>query len=111
MRFFIIGLWRGNLGPANTFWAAHVAVWGIGMFFFQFLSKFLSMNAKPLIGLPLGLVFLAYNVAAFVGVIRSTRNAKVKRWSRIVMCLASAMLLLLSCWVALYFLGRPMFSL
>jgi hypothetical protein len=107
----MISLWRGNFSPASTFWAAHVAVWVVGMIFFQFLSKFLSMNTKPLVGLPLGIVFLVYNAVALVGVVRSTRNGNVKKSLRIIMCLASALLLLLSCWVALYFLGRPLISL
>jgi len=111
MRVFLIRLWRGNLSPTGTFWAAHVAVWVVGMIFFQFLSRFLSMNTKPLVGLPLGLVFLVYNAVAFVGVVRSTRNGNVKKWLRIIMCLASGLILLLSCWVALYFLGRPLISL
>ena len=111
MRVFIIRLWRGNLSPAGAFWAAHVAVWVLGMLFFQFLSMSLSMTTKPLVGLPLGLVFLVYNAVAFVGVVRSTRNGSVKSWLRVIMCLASALLLLLSCWVALYFLGRPLISL
>jgi hypothetical protein len=108
---FIIRLWRGNLGPTVTFWAAHVAVWMLGMIFFQFLSMFLSMNLKPPIGLPLGLVFLIYNVVAFVGVLRSAQDGNVKKGLRAIICSVSAILLLLSCWIPLYFLGRPLISL
>jgi len=108
MRSFIIKLWRGNLSPAGAFCVAHVAVWVLGMLFFQLLSNFLSMATKPLVGLPLGFVFLVYNAVAFVGVVRSTRSGTVKKWLRIIICLASSLLLLLSCWIPLYFLGRPL---
>lgn len=108
MRFIIIRLWRGELSPAGTFWVAHVAVWVLGMLVFQLLSASLSMGTKPLVGLPLGLVFVGFNAVACVGVIRSTRKQGRKGWSRIIMIVASVLLLLLSCWVPLYFLGRPL---
>ncbi len=108
MRILIIRLWRGELSPAGTFWVAHVAVWILGMLVFQLLSSSLSMGTKPLVGLPLGLVFVGYNAVACVGVIRSTRKQGRKGWSQVIMPLASGLLLLLSCWVPLYFLGRPL---
>ena len=111
MRTFIIRLWRGELTPAGTFWGAHVAVWVLGMLLFQWLSAVLSMAAKPLVGLPLGLVFVGYNAIACVGVVRSTRKTDPKRWPQVVMTLASLLLWLLSCWVPLYFLGRPLIAL
>ena len=108
MRSFIIRLWRGELTPAGTFWGGHVVVWVLGMLLFQLLSAFLSMAAKPFIGLPLGLVFVGYNTIACVGVARSTRKKDRKRWSQVIMTLVSGLLWLLSCWVPLYFLGRPL---
>jgi len=111
MRSFIIRLWRGDLTAAGTFWGAHVGVWVLGMLLFQLLSGFLSMGAKPLVGLPLGLVFVGYNTIACVGVVRSTRKTDRQRWPQVVMTLASGLLWLLSCWVPLYFLGRPLIAL
>ncbi|MBN2313389.1 MAG: hypothetical protein JXM79_05630 [Sedimentisphaerales bacterium] len=111
MRSFIIRLWRGELPPAGTFWGAHVAVLALGMLLFQWLSTVLSMDAQPLVGLPLGLIFVGYNTIACVGVVRSTRKRDKKRWPQVVMILASVLLWLLSCWVPLYFLGRPLIAL
>jgi len=111
MRSFIIRLWRGDLSPAGTFWGAHVAVWALGMLLFQWLSASLSMAAKPLVGLPLGLVFVGYNTIACVGVVRSARKKNRQQWPQVVMTLASVLLWLLSCWVPLYFLGRPLIAL
>ena len=108
MRFLLIKLWRGELSPAGTFWAAHVAVWALGMLLFQWLSGFLSMAAKPFVGLPLGLVFVGYNAVACMGVVRSTRKQDRKGGAQTVMPLVSVLLLLLSCWVPLYFLGRSL---
>ena len=111
MRSLIIRLWRGEFGPAGTFWVAHVAVWALGMLLFQVLSMSLGMGAKPFVGLPLGLVFVGYNAIACIGVVRSTRKQGRQGWSQAIMILASALLLLLSCWVPLYFLGRPLIAL
>jgi hypothetical protein len=111
MRFLIIRLWRGELSPAGTFWVAHVAVWVLGMLLFQVLSVSLSMATKPLVGLPLGLVFVGYNAVACISVARSTRKRSRKGWAQVIMPLASGLLLLLSCWVPLYFLGRPLIAL
>ena len=111
MRFYIIRLWRGEFGATHTFWVAHVVLWALGMFLFQLLSTFLSMEAKPFVGLPLGLIFVGYNIVAYVGVVRSTRKGNRTRWPRVIMILVSLLLLLLSCWVPLYFLGRPLIAL
>jgi len=111
MRRFIIGLWRGEFRPAFAFWVGHAGVWLLGMLLFQFLSASLSMAAKPFVGLPLGLVFVAYNAIAFAGVVRSARKGICPRWIRVIAGLASAALVLSSCWVPLYFLGRPLIML
>ena len=111
MRSLIIKLWRGELSPVVTFWGAHVAVWALGMLLFQLLSMSLSMATKPLVGLPLGLVFVGYNIVACVSVARSTRKRSRKGWTQVIMPVASGLLLLLSCWVPLYFLGRPLIAL
>ncbi len=108
MRRFIIRLWRGEFRPAFAFWVAHAGVWLLGMLLFQFLSTSLSMAVKPLVGVPLGLVLVAYNVIAFAGAVRSARKAACPGWLRVMAGLASAALVLLSVWVPLYFLGRPL---
>jgi hypothetical protein len=69
-------LWRGEFRPAFAFWVAHAqSIWLLGMLLFQFLSASLSMAGKPLVGVPLGLVFVAYNAIAFAGVVRSAERA------------------------------------
>jgi len=92
MRFYIIRLWRGELSSASTFWVAHVAVWVLGMFLFQLLSSFLSMGTKPLVGLPLGLMFVGYNTIACIGVIRSTRKGSRTGWSQVIIPSVSGLL-------------------
>ena len=94
---------------AWAFWVAHTAVWLSGMGFFQLLSASISMAAKPVVGVPMGLLFVFYNMLALVGVTRSARRGGTKRVFRFAAVFASALLLVLSAWVPLYFLGRPIF--
>jgi hypothetical protein len=102
-------LWQGEMSLARTFLLAHVVVWLVGVFFFQLLSVSISMAAKPAIGVPLGVLFVVYNFFALVSVARSARRRGSRRVFRIAAVLTSVLLLALSVWVPLYFLGRPIF--
>ena len=104
---FLKQLGQGDFSLGRTFLGAHLGVWLIGIVFFQLLSAHLSMALKRPIGLPLGLIFVAYNILAFLGVIRSARQQD-KAWFRLVAPLLSFLLLLLSLWIPLYFYGRPL---
>ena len=79
MRRLFLELWRGEMTLAWAFWVAHTAVWLSGMVFSQLLSISISMAAKPVVGVPFGLIFVFYNVLALVGVTRSARRGDSKR--------------------------------
>ena len=63
----------------------------------------------PPVGLPLGIIFVIYNVVALVGVTRSAHSRGGRRVFQIAAVFVSLLLLVLSTWVPLYFYGRPMF--
>jgi len=108
---FYSKLWRGEMKLVHTFWIANVAVWLAFMFFFHLLSNVLSMSSGPVVGMPLGLIFVFYNTAALSGVIRSSRKDGTKKFYRFFAILISFLLLILSLWVPLYFYGKPLIRL
>jgi hypothetical protein len=108
---FYSKLWRGELKLAHTFWIANVAVWLACMFFFHLLSKVLSMSSGPVVGMPLGLIFVIYNAVALSGVIRSSRKGGTKKIYGFFTILISFLLLILSLWVPIYFYGKPLIRL
>ena len=95
----------------HTFWIANVAVWLACMFCFHLLSKVLSMSSGPVVGMPLGLIFVIHNATALSGVIRSSRKGGTKKFYRFFAILISFLLLILSLWVPLYFYGKPLIRL
>ena len=105
MRRVFVKLWRGEIALVRMFWVAHVAVWLGSVFLFQLLSVSINMAVKPVVGVPLGLLFVLYNI---IGVIRSARRAD-RGLLRIVAPLISLLLVMLSLWVPVYFSGRPIF--
>ena len=108
---FYSKLWRGEMKLVHTFWIANVAVWLACMFFFHLLSNVLSMSSGPVVGMPLGLIFVFYNTAALSGVIRSSRKDGTKKFYRFFAIFISFLLLILSLWVPLYFYGKPLIRL
>lgn len=108
---FYSKLWRSEMKLAHTFWLANVTVWLACMFFFQLLSKFLGMNSGPVVGMPLGLIFVIYNTVALSGVMRSSRKGGTKKFYRFFAIAISFLLLILSLWVPLYFYGKPLIRL
>ena len=92
---------------ARAFWVAHVTVWLAGVIFFQILSISIGQALGAAVGLPLGLIFVIYNMLALVGVARSERGRVGQPVLRITAVFTSALLLVLSAWVPLYFYGRP----
>lgn len=111
MLSFYSKLWRGEMKLVHTFWIANVTVWLACMFFFHLLSNFLSMSSGPVVGMPLGLIFVLYNTAALSGVIRSSRKSGTKKIYRFFTILISFLLLILSLWVPIYFYGKPLIRL
>ena len=109
MRRLFLNLWRGEMSLAKAFWVAHVTVWVAGVIFFQILSTSMGQALGAAVGMPLGLVFVIYNVLALVGVARSARGRVGRPVLVIAAVFTSALLLVLSTWVPLYFYGRPIF--
>jgi zinc transporter ZupT len=81
------------------------------VFFFHLLSMVLSMSSGPVIGMPLGLVFVIHNLAALFGVMRSSYKDGTKKIIRFLAIATSFLLLILSLWVPLYFYGKPLIRL
>ena len=99
-------LWRGGMPLGRAFLLAHLIVWIICVILFQLLSTVLSQGARTILGTPLGLLFVAYNVLAFTGVFRAAR--KRLGTPAVIAAFVSGLLALLSLWVPLYFYGRPL---
>jgi len=108
---FYSKLWRGEMKLVHTFWLANVTVWLACIFFFQLLSNVLSMSSGPVVGMPLGLIFVLHNAVALSGVIRSSRKGGTKKFFRFLAITISFLLLILSLWVPLYFYGKPLIRL
>jgi hypothetical protein len=108
---FYFKLWRGEIKLVHAFWIADVAVWLVCMFFFHLLSKVLSMSSGPVVGMPLGLIFVIYNTVALFGVIRSSRKGGTKKIFGFFAIVISFLLLILSLWVPIYFYGKPLIRL
>ena len=96
---------------AKTFWIAHVTVWISGMIIFNFLSDIINMANKPFIGMPLGMLFVIYNIIALLGVIQSSTKHKTNKVMRVIAIIISAYLFLVSVYVPVYFWGRPIIML
>ena len=111
MILFYSKLWRGELKLAHAFWIANGAVWLACMFFFHLLSNVLSMSSGPVVGMPLGLIFVMYNTVALFGVIRSSRNGDTRKIFNVFAIIISFLLLILSLWVPIYFYGKPLIRL
>ena len=108
---FYFKLWRGEIKLVHAFWIADVAVWLVCMFFFHLLSNVLSMSSGPVVGMPLGLIFVIYNTVALFGVIRSSRKGGTKKIFGFFAIVISFLLLILSLWVPIYFYGKPLIRL
>jgi len=101
-------LWRGELGLARTFFLAHLLTWVVGMVCFNIFAQSTGMGTRSLVGTPLGILFVAYNVVALTGVIRAAMG-KGQGILRYLACILSALLLLLSLWIPIYLYGKPLF--
>lgn len=108
-RHFFTKIGRGEMRLVKLFWVAHVLVWGVGIFLFQFLSTAISMTARPLVGIPLGLLFVLYNITALSGVIRSARSGDYKLVIKIGAIVVSGLLAIFSLWVPVFFWGMPIY--
>ena len=104
-------LWRGEIKLVHAFWIANVTVWLVCVFFFNLLSKALSMSSGPIIGMPLGMIFVIHNAVALSGVIRSSNKEGTKKIVRLFAIVISFLLLILSLWVPIYFYGKPLIRL
>jgi len=111
MIHFYSKLWRGEMKLVHTFWIADVAVWLVCMFFFHLLSNVLSMSSGPVVGMPLGLIFVIYNTVALFGVIRSSRKGDTKKIFGFFAIVISFLLLILFFVGPIYFYGKPLIRL
>jgi len=73
----------------------------------ELLSDTLSMYERRLVGMPLGILFVVFNIIALIAVVRASskhEHIAIRYGARA----TSAVLLLLSLWVPVYFYGRPL---
>ena len=69
------------------------------------------MSSGPVVGMPLGLIFVIHNTAALSGVVRSSHKGDTKNIYRFFTIIISFLLLIFSLWVPIYFYGKPLIRL
>jgi hypothetical protein len=100
-------LLNGERCLGYTLWVFHVAVWLLVLVLLEFLSKTLGMSARRLVGTPIGILFVVFNIIALMAVVKASgkQNSITKKVGARAI---SAGLLILSLWAPVYFYGRPL---